>query len=306
MSAAKKDIAADVTARIVAQLESGVAPWVKPWKIGSTGGSGIPSGLDFPTNALTGKRYRGANILLLWVTTVDRGYSDARWVTFKQAKTLGGCVRKGEKGTAVVFWRFLEREETNPTTGKLETRKVPMLRVYTVFNVQQCDGLSVEAPVVSAPDAGAPSAVDALVERHNIALRHGGGSACYTPTLDVISMPKPEQFTDRANYDATLLHECVHWTGHASRLDRQLGKRFGDEAYAVEELVAELGAAFACAQFGIAGQLQHAEYLGHWIKVLKSDKNAIFTAASQAEKALDFFTATAAEDESVDEEEAAA
>lgn len=276
----QRDVAAEVTAKIVAQLEAGVAPWVRPWSVDA-----VP--LAMPSNAASKKFYRGANVLLLWAAGDAGGYSDPRWLTFKQAKDLGGSVRKGEKGTHVVFWKFFE---TDKIDADGEKQRIPMARWYTVFNVEQCDGLEVEPLVKPAqPEPRAfvleMSKALPLVEAAGASIKHGGDAAAYSPSTDTIRMPHAHKFQDMASYEGTLLHEAAHWTGHEKRLDRKFGKRFGDDAYAMEELVAELGAAFMCASLGVVGKLQHAEYLGHWAKVLRADKNALFSAASQAQKA---------------------
>lgn len=275
--AEKKDVAAEVTARIVEALEAGTAPWVKPWKSGVGPDAGF-AGFSIPSNASTGRCYRGVNVLVLWAASMTKGYSDTRWLTFNQARDLGGSVRKGEKATPIVFWKWLVKDENLPTE-----RRIPMARTFSLFNVEQCDGLELEAPA-PAPEH-VEGAADAIAARVGARVVRGGDVACFSPGADVITMPVADAFRSRADYDSTLCHELIHWTGAASRLDRKFGKRFGDDAYAAEELVAELGSAFLCARLGIAGQLQHASYLAHWAKVLRADKHAIFTAAREAEKA---------------------
>ena len=272
----RRDVAAEITETITRQLEAGVAPWVRPWM--SPGAS-----TALPSNAATGKRYRGVNVMLLWATASEAGYGDSRWLTFKQAKELGGHVRKGEKSTAVVFWRPIERAEDNDA-GERETRQVWICRAYRVFNVEQCDGLDLDG---LEPTATEPGAAERIAADRGAEVVWGGDRACYSRTTDRIRMPKREHFATEAACEATLLHELTHWTGHESRLGRQFGKRFGDDAYAFEELVAELGAAFLCAELGVAGQLQHAEYLGHWARVLKADRHAIFTASRLAFEAAE-------------------
>ena len=309
-STVRRDVAAEVTDRIVAALESGVAPWTRPW----TSSSSSEPALGLPVNGATGRAYRGANILILWSSAITSGYSDPRWMTFKQALDLGACVRKGEHGTGVVFWKSTRRTETDPTTGEETSRGGMFARFYTVFNVAQIDGLPerfAPAPVTaSAPvetmTVERNARVDAAVAATNAVIAHGGDRAFYQPSTDSIRLPAAESFKSADHYYSTMLHEVTHWTGHASRLDRKLQNRFGDDAYAAEELIAELGSAFLCALLGVRLEgLQHAEYLGHWIKVLKADKFAIFTASSAAQKAADFVLDAGADDEEATDEVAA-
>lgn len=277
----KRDIVAEITNEIAEALEAGVAPWVRPWETSK----GAPIASGFPTNGHTGRLYRGVNVLVLLAAAGNRGYHDSRWVTYRQAQEMGGTVRKGEKGTGIVFWSFPVREVENPTTGEIEKKTIPFARAYTVFNVEQCDGLTLaDLPVEENPG----TAADRIAEDHAMTVIRGTNHACYIPATDVINVPAIEAFDSEAAYASTLLHELVHSTGHAKRLDRTFGHRFGDEAYAAEELVAELGSAFLCARLGVEGRLQHAEYLGHWAKVLRSDKYAIFTASKAAQAAMEF------------------
>lgn len=272
----KRDMAAEVTAKIIEALEAGTAPWVRPWK----SGVGASAGMALPSNALTGRTYRGVNVLILWTASASKGYSDSRWVTFNQARELGGTVRKGEKATAICFWKWLVKDE-----GLATEKRIPILRTFSVFNVAQCEGLDLE---VAQPVDHVAGAADKLAERHGVVVHRGGDRAFFSPSTDAITVPALEAFSDAANYEATLLHELIHWTGSEKRIVRPFGKRFGDEAYAAEELVAELGAAFACARLGVVGELQHAEYIAAWIKVLRADKYAVFTASREAEKAVAF------------------
>lgn len=273
----KRDVAAEVTARIIEALEAGTAPWVRPWKSGVGPDAEFGGGL-MPSNAITGRCYRGINVLILWAAATSKGYSDSRWLTFNQAKAAGGSVRKGERASQIVFWKWLVKDEGKPTE-----KRIPMARTISLFNVAQCDGLDLAAPApMPEHEAGA---ADRLAEQAGAVVRRGGDRAFYAPGADFIQMPVAEAFATRSDYESTLLHELTHWTGAANRLDRTFGKRFGDAAYAAEELVAELGSAFLCARLGIEGKLQHAEYLATWVEVLRSDKHAIFTAAREAEKA---------------------
>ena len=274
----KFDIYQTVTDRIIAALEAGTTPWLKPWT--ASAASADPS-FAGPYNALSGRSYNGINWLILGSTH----YASNGWLTFKQAKELGGLVRKGERGAPIVFWSFIRNEE--------DGRVIPFAKGYTVFNVEQCDGLSDK---IKAPEPAVPgdSDITTLAARVGATVRHGGDRAYYSPTVDHIVMPSVEAFSTPVAYDATLAHELVHWTGHKSRCDRQYGRRFGDAAYAFEELVAEIGSAFVCAHQGVPLEgLQHASYVASWLKVLREDKRAIFTAASAAKKASEFLVGKA-------------
>jgi len=290
-----------VTMKIIEQLEAGTAPWVRPW---ATNGLS-----DLPLNVVTKKAYRGANVLNLWITAASAGYPTGEWLSFKQAIDLGGSVRKGEKGTSIFFFTILTRDDAKAKSGK---SSFPLLKSYTVFNVAQCDNLKLPArPVVELPTQGERLAdAEAFIAAIGSKVHHGGDSAFYTPSADSITLPKFEQFESPAAYYGTSFHEHGHWTGAAHRLARTFGKRFGDDAYAFEELVAELTAAFVVAELGIEGHLRHPEYLAHWIKVLKSDSKAILTAAAAAAKAADFLATAAgrraAEEPEEAEDEAAA
>lgn len=288
-----RDLYQEVTDRILSQLEAGVAPWVRPWKSAEAFGG-------MPYNAASGKRYRGVNILLLSM----HGYPTNAWMTYKQAQGLGGQVRKGEHGTKIVFFKPFVVRDVKAGSDEESERTIPMLREFTVFNVAQIDGLPerFDAAVESVePDSSVFAQMFGLAS-----VVHGGDRACYSTTKDRIQMPHVGQFRSESDYQATALHELTHWTGHESRLCRQYGKRFGDQAYAREELVAEMGAAFLCGLAGIAGQLQHAEYIGNWISVLKSDKRAVLVAAGAAQKAADYVMQKAGLAAAPDEEREAA
>jgi antirestriction protein ArdC len=275
-----RDLYQEVTDRIVASLEAGVAPGVKPW-------SGDPEPL--PVNASTQRPYRGVNVLLLELETLARGYSRNRWITFRQAQELGGHVRKGEHGTQVVFFKMREVPSDSAAKDEAATRRVPMLRAYTVFNLAQCEGLPshLEQPAAVA-GWSAQDEAEKLLKASGAAIRHGGHRAYYSPSDDHIQLPEPGLFEGQGGYYATALHELAHWTGHASRCNRQLGRRFGEAAYAMEELIAEIGSAFLCAHCRVDGQLQHASYVANWLQVLKGDKRAVVTAAAKAQQATDY------------------
>jgi antirestriction protein ArdC len=270
------DLYQSVTDKILASLEAGVAPWVKPWTpCGAHGG--------LPYNYSTGKAYRGINCALLYAPE----YAMPAWMTYKQAQGIGGQVRKGERGSLIVFYKpfaVTDKNAAPDASGNRPEKFIPLLRAFTVFNVAQIDGLAIEpAAPVERPTIAAADSMLALAT-----IRHGGNRAYYAPSVDAITLPQPAQFATTGDYYATALHELAHWTGHASRCDREYGKRFGDTAYGREELVAEMGAAFLCARTGIDGQLQHASYLQSWIDIIKADKRAIVVAASHAQKAADF------------------
>ena len=268
------DIYQTVTDRIIDALEQGTAPWLKPWADGKAGAQG-------PYNAVSGRGYNGIN----WLVLSCAPYASGGWLTFKQAKELGGSVRKGEKGTQIVFWSFPKIRDKE--TG--EDKVVPFAKGYTVFHVEQCDGLDERKLKQPTPIVPGSTSINAIAAQAGARVNHGGSRAFYSPMSDAIGMPSAEAFKSADAYAGTLAHELVHWTGHKDRCDRQFGKRFGDDAYAFEELVAEIGSAFLCAQVGIPlDGLQHADYIGSWLSVLKQDKRAIFTASSQAKKAAEF------------------
>ncbi len=269
----QSDLYQSVTDRIVAALEAGTVPWVQPWRNDRSGGA-------LPHNAVTRRAYHGINVPLLMMS----GHASPQWLTFKQAADCGGHVRKGERGTQIVFWRF--RQVRDSESG--EVRMVPMLRSYYVFNVAQCD--DIELPTRrNAREPIAPTQIDALVDRTGAAITHGGDVACYSPSRDTINMPNRAAFKTLHDYHSTLLHELTHWTGHASRCARDLSGRFGNQAYAAEELIAEMGSAFLCAALNVPHeQLQHADYVANWLQVLRNDNRAIFTAAKAAQVAADY------------------
>ncbi len=275
----KWDLYQDVTDRIIAALEDGCAPWVKPWSVEACT-------TDIPINGHSRRAYRGINTLLLWLTQAGSGFSSREWFTFKQAQEWDGHVRRHEKATLIVFWKQIEVDDT-ASDKPGATKQVPVLRYYHVFNRDQIDDLPDEKPLPKWEWDPVDHA-ERLVAASGAEVTHLGSSAYYLPGPDVIRMPLPASFQTAAEYYATQLHELTHWTGHASRLARKYGERFGDTAYAREELVAEMGSAFLCAAVNIVGKLQHPEYINHWLAVLRGDKRAVFTAASHAQKAADF------------------
>jgi antirestriction protein ArdC len=299
-----RDIYQEVTDRIVEALENGVAPWVRPWN---------PShaGADFPRNGLTGRPYHGINVFLLWLTANAHGYRSHDWFTFNQARQKGACVRKGERGTLVTFWKMLSvRDKAAGELGTDRNKKIPLLRHFIVFNREQIDGLpEVKAePTPQRPEWERDAAVETFIRASGARFTEGGSRAYYSPSDDDIHVPPLATFTSREAYYSTSLHELTHWTGHASRLGRDLSGFFGSESYAREELTAEMGAAFLCAALGVHGSLQHPEYIGNWIQVLKGDKKAVFRAASEARQVAEYLGATppaAGQTDDEDEEGAA-
>ena len=273
---AARDIYQEVTDHIVAALEQGVAPWAP---------SHTTAPLALPCNGATGRAYSGLNVLLLWIP--GRAYASAEWYTFNQARALGACVRKGERGTAVTFWREIVRR--NPETG--EDERVPLLRRFVVFNRAQIDGLP-KAPAAEAPRTAWEriEAAEALVRRTGARVTEDAARPYYLPATDGVHMPARDAYADREGFYADLLHELAHWTGHPSRLARPMCGAFGSPDYAREELVAELASAFTCAALGITGKLTHAEYLGAWLTILREDTRAIVTAAAAARRAADYLT----------------
>ncbi|MGH6645092.1 MAG: ArdC family protein, partial [Bradyrhizobium sp.] len=233
----------------------------------------------------------GINILLLWSAAIEQGRPSQRWLTFKQALALGGAVRKGEKGTMVVYAdTFIPGAEREKAAASGEDpRRVGFLKRFTVFHVSQCAGLPPEAGAVPAPGrAEILPHVEAVIAATGADIRIGGDMAFYAPGPDFIQLPPQEAYFEPINWYRTKLHELGHWTGHASRLDRDFSGKRGGGAYAREELVAELCSAFLCAELGVAPTVRHADYLGAWLEVLKADNRAIFQAASLASKAADF------------------
>ena len=295
----RPDIYTRISDQIISSLERGLKPWTQPWNVGHAAGP-----VSRPLRH-SGDTYSGINVLVLWATAMERGYAGPIWMTFKQALELGGCVRKGEKGAPVVYSGSLNRTQQDEKTGEDVERTIPFLKSYTVFNIEQIDGLPAHyyAPAVDEknPDQRIADA-DAFFTATGAQIRHGGNSAFYAPDPDFVQMPDFEVFRSAQDYYATLAHECTHWTRHKSRLDRDFGReKFGDAGYAREELVAELGAAFLCADLGLdlKDRDDHAAYIGHWLKVLREDKRAIFQAAAHAQRACDYLHGQQSQSEAV-------
>ncbi len=286
-TAERTDIYSRVTNKIVADLEQGVRTWLKPWNVGHTEGR-----ITRPLRA-NGKPYQGINVLMLWGEAITNGFVIPVWMTYKQAAELGAHVRKGAKGSQVVYADKITRTETG-ADGEEIASQIAFMKAYTVFNCEQIEGLPAHFYPAPPPVLTALERIEAgetFAARTHATIRHGGNRAYYSASTDHVQLPPFETFRDSESYYATLLHELTHWTKHESRLNREFGrKRWGDEGYAAEELVAELGAAFLCADLGITPEPRedHAAYLASWLTVLKNDKRAIFTAAAHAQKAADF------------------
>ncbi len=283
----RQDIYTRVTERIVTALEQGTPPWIKPWVPGQGAG---PAARPLRHN---GEPYRGINVLLLWAEAMAKGYQSSHWLTYRQTLELDAHVRQGEKATMVVYANRVTRTALDEAGDEIE-EKIPFLKGYSVFNADQVEGLPERFYARARPVTETAVRID-HAERffHNTGAVtvHGGSQACYIPRHDRIHLPCIDVFKDAESYYATRAHEATHWTMHPTRLARDFGaKRFGDHGYAVEELVAELGAAFLCADLGFALEPRedHAAYLTHWLEILKADKRAIFTAASHAQRACDY------------------
>ena len=277
----------EITGKILAELEAGRLPWVQPW-----GTAAAKAPLAMPKNAATGRGYSGVNVLILWGAVVQHGFPCQSWLTFRQALSLGGHVRRGEHGTTVVYAdRFIPDDEKRRAseTGE-DAQAIPFLKRFTVFNVSQCEGLPDDLAVVAPPPEPGliEPKVEALIKASGIDFRIGGDRAFYVPAADYVQVPPPQVFFEPINWHRTALHECSHASGAAHRLNRDLSGSFGSKKYAFEELVAEISAAFCCAALGIVPTVRHADYIGSWAEVLREDNRAIVRAASQASKAADF------------------
>tara|TARA_R110002072_G_scaffold22383_20_gene78338 strand:- start:129622 stop:130569 length:948 start_codon:yes stop_codon:yes gene_type:complete len=287
--------AARITATIIEKLEQGTKPWVKPWR-------GVP--ISRPLRSC-GTPYRGMNTFWLWMMAEASGFASPYWMTYRQCAKLGGQVRKGEKSSIAIFYKTYEKEVETPDGGEdTETRRV--LRSYAIFNADQCDDLpamySPEPLMEPVEPAGRRRRIDAFFARIDAQLRHKGSEAYYEPVRDRITMPPTTLFEGFDHYYATLAHELLHWTGHSSRLDRDLKNRFGSKAYAAEELVAELSSAILGAELGlpVTHLDNHASYISHWLKLLKSDDRAMLMAAAKAEEASSLLLRLGGHDERSD------
>jgi antirestriction protein ArdC len=283
-TATKQDVYARVTSQIVNAIEQGVSNWRMPWH---TSGKFAFS----PINVTSKKPYRGINTVCLWAAAQAKGYECGEWATYQQWQDRGAQVRKGEKATLVVFWKFANsatETDDGDDTPKSGSRLL-FTRGYSVFNAGQVDGYTPK------PDAETPveqriQSAEQFFSRINAHVVHLGNRAFYSPDGDTITLPPFPAFFTPMDYYSTRAHETGHWTAKADRCNRELGKRFGDSAYSVEELIAELTAAFVCARLGLSSEPRpdHAQYIASWLRVLKADKRAIFTAASKAQQAADY------------------
>ena len=290
--APRTDLQASTLDRLIAEMEAGAAPWLKPWN-NASGPSPIMAGL--PRNGSSGRRYSGINVLTLMLAAEAAGYTEDRWYTFKQLSAIGGNV-KGQKGTAVIWWKPTEFKRRN-AEGEVELHKTVIMKTFSVFNHDQITWQDGEEPrrtrtVIKTAPWETCEALQQQVKRlqgeAGLSLSYGGNVAAYMPTIDQVVMPQVAQFKSASHHDATLAHELVHWTGHTSRLDRNLRNTFGSGDYAFEELVAELGAAFIAAELGFANsELRHAGYLQSWARKLREQPKALSKAAALASKAVD-------------------
>jgi len=280
----------EITGKIIAELEQGRVPWVQPW-------GAVTAPLGLPKNAATGRAYSGINILILWCAVAERGFTGQTWLTFRQALKIGGHVRKGETGTTVVYAdRFIPyRERQRAADTGDEPGAIPFLKRFTVFNADQCEGLPADiAPALSSIADNQQSILpqaEALIAATGADIRIGGAKAFYIPSADYIQVPPPASYFEPINWHRTVCHELGHWSGHESRLKRDMTGGYGSPSYAREELIAEMCGAFVCAALSIVPTVRHSDYLGAWLEVLREDNRAIIRAASAASKAADYLLA---------------
>lgn len=284
----RPDVYSRITDKIIADLEQGVRTWLRPWNADHAAGK-----ITRPLRH-NGIPYKGINVIMLWSASVMKGHACPLWLTFRQAQELGGHVRKGETGELVVYADRITRTETDKKGEEIE-KEIPFLKGYTVFNAEQCDGLPAHYTAKAEPPALTPMQRIEAAERFFAAtradIRSGGTRAFYAEGPDYVQMPPFETFKDAESFAATLAHELTHWTKHDKRLARDMGRmKWGDEGYVREELVAELGSAFLCADLGITPEVRddHAAYIASWLKVLKDDKRFVISAASHAQRAVDY------------------
>lgn len=283
------DIYRKVTDQILAELEAGRVPWVQPWDTSH-------AGIGLPFNAASQRRYSGVNILTLWHAVNARGFTGHGFLTFRQATALGGTVRRGERGTPIVYTRRIapdDRRERSDDREPSSDKGFSFLKFFTVFSVDQCQGLPdhIQARPEPVPDGLILPTAQALIDATGADFRIGGPEAYYSPTHDFVAVPRPEAFHEPVNWHRTAFHELAHWAGHSSRLNRDQSGAFGSVTYGREELVAEMAGAFVCAALGIAPTVRHADYIGSWLAILREDHRAILRAASAASKAADYLLA---------------
>lgn len=295
----KRDVAQDITNLIISKIESGTLPWRRPWR--KTGAGGAPLRAN-------GVPYSGINRLYLWAVADSFGHGSRYWMTYRQARELGGQVRKGETAEPSIYFNTTRKTEVDRATGEESSRTIRFMRAYSVFNAAQIDGLPPHFypdPVPETPPSPSEktAAVATFFEPIPTEVRYGGDRAFYSPGGDFIQMPHRNSFTSEDGMTATLAHETGHWTGHHSRLARTFGKRFGDKAYSFEELVAEQISARICYELGLPADLHesHASYIEHWLEILKADKTAIITAAAKADQAFDYLAAFSGYDSEAEE-----
>ncbi|HTV56937.1 MAG TPA: zincin-like metallopeptidase domain-containing protein [Terriglobia bacterium] len=287
MSSERQDVYTRVTDKIIADLEKGVRTWMQPWNAGSTAG-----GIVRPLRH-NGVPYCGINILMLWAEAVEKGFASPIWMTFRQALELNAHVRKGEKGSLVVYANSITRAQEDEN-GEETEREIHYMKGYTVFNVEQIEGLPEHyyaKPAVSLTPVERNTQAETFFANLKADIRYLGNRAFYSLDGDYIQLPVIEAFRDAESFYATLAHESTHWTRHPSRLDRSFGRKaWGDEGYAKEELVAELASAFLCADLSLTPEVRddHAAYIADWLTVLQNDKRAIFSAAAHARKAVEY------------------
>ena len=289
----KRDVYAEVTKRFVDALKNGAAPWIKPW---SEGGSTASR----PTNAVTGRAYTGINVTILWTAARASGFERDRWLTFNQAAEAGGHVSRGQKGTLAILYRDYDVQRKDGTgdvvldeSGQPQIDKIKLIKGFTLFNVEQCSSMPTEIlcgqrEPAEVTEWDSCQKVDEMLSRHEIKVKHGHDSAAYIPEDDLIRLPSKQTFESTGGYYSTLLHETSHWTGHPTRLNRPgiaAVKSTELDVYAYEELIAEIGSAFLCAEFGVRGEMRHEGYVLSWIEALENDSKAIFTSSAAAWKA---------------------
>lgn len=278
-----KDTLHDLVQLMIDEMENGTGEWVKSWS--------APNG--FPQNMVSKKHYRGFNSIHLSMVASRKGYVAPYWLTFNQVKELGGMVKKGEKSTDIFFYKFLDKSKTikDEETGEelVNLKHIPLLRMYKVFNIEQTEGIEYELPEPNINNNERYINAEDFIQSTKADIRYGGDRAFYRPSDDFIQVPEIQFFTDSDNYYATLLHELTHWTGHDTRLDRDKHSRWGDNTYAFEELIAELGAVFLCSHLGISIEKnRHPEYLQGWVRSLREDPQILWRAASKAQEAFDY------------------
>jgi antirestriction protein ArdC len=277
------DVYERITAAIIEAIEAGCQKYRMPWNAIAV----------MPANAATRRRYRGINILALWAAAMKQAYKTNLWATYQQWADLGAQVRKGEKSTTIVFWKFWDGEERETgdesADDATDTRKRCFARAYNVFNADQVEGFRLP-DVAELTEAERIDGAERFFQSTGAKIIEAGARACYNPTSDEIHMPPFSLFQKADYFYSTLAHEIVHWSGHPSRCDRELSGRFGSESYAAEELIAELGSAFLAAELQLESEprTDHAPYVANWLQVLKNDKRAIFTAAGKAQQAVDW------------------